>query len=420
MKMFEHIIHHHLVSALERHHLLTPSQSGFRIKRSTVTLLTEAVYDWSLCLEQRNTVHCLLLDFAKAFDSVPHERLLLKLSSLGINGQVLSWLRSFLTSRKQRVVINGVLSDWANVTSGVPQGTVLGPLLLLLYVNDLDSIIKNSTIKLLLMMCYFMQECCALQDELHAISNWAKHWQLNLKIGKCKALAITNKRRPVKFSYYINGQPILWNNPVKYLSLLVDGKLTWSKHCRYAISKATKSLNCRHCSIFGCSREAKCAAYKTIVRPTVEYAAVAWCPHYNCDTKLIESLQNRAARWICGSYWSPPTNSWTTSSNDCCSQLNLPTLQSRHQYLSILSSVIFTIIIPPSISAITVISTVFLLPEVIICHYVHLNQPLTLGDVPFLLILSFGGSLSLYTSLMIPTASLFGILCTILFVLMIR
>ena len=160
-------------------------------------------------------------------------------------------LRAMFTSqikargRKQKVVINGVFSDWANVTSGVP---VLGPFLFLLYVNDLDSIIKNSTIKLfaddvlLYAPANTQQECCALQDDLHAISDWANHWQLNLNIGKCEALAITNKWRPVKFSYYINGQPILWNNPVKYLGLLVDGKLTWSKHCRYAINKAIKSL----------------------------------------------------------------------------------------------------------------------------------------------------------------------------------
>ena len=82
MKVFECIIHRHLASALEHHHLLSPSQSGFRNKRSTVTLLTEAVDDWSLGLEQQSTIHCMLLDFSKAFDSVPHERLLLKLSSL--------------------------------------------------------------------------------------------------------------------------------------------------------------------------------------------------------------------------------------------------------------------------------------------------------------------------------------------------
>ena len=169
---------------------------------------------------------------------------------------------------------------------------------------------------------------------MHAISNWANCWQLNLNIGKCEALAITNKQKPVKFSYYINGQSISWNNSVKYLGLLVDGKLNWSKQCRYAVSKANKFLNCLHHSMFGCRREAKYAAYKTIVWPTLEYTAVVWCPHYICDTKMIESLQNRAVRWICGSCWSPPTNSWTIPSNDCCSQLNLPTLQSRHQYLS--------------------------------------------------------------------------------------
>jgi hypothetical protein len=90
MKVFERIIHSHLVSVLERHHLISPSQSCFRRKRSTVTVLAEAVDDWSLCLEKRSTMHCLLLDFAKAFDSVPHEHLLLKLSSLGIHGNMLA------------------------------------------------------------------------------------------------------------------------------------------------------------------------------------------------------------------------------------------------------------------------------------------------------------------------------------------
>ena len=280
-----------------------------------------------MCLEQRGTVHCLLLDFAKAFDSVPHERLLLKLRSLGICGNLLKWLRFFLTQRKQRVVINGAYSDWVDVTSGVPQGTVLGPLLFLLYVNDLDSVVKYSTIKLFAddVLLYApvssIKDCSALQDDLAA--------------NKCEALAITNKRIPLTYTYRIDQHPISWRDSVKYLGLHVHSKLSWSKHCKSIISKATRSLNCLRSSMFRCSCEAKYVAYRALVHPILEYAAVVWCPHATGDIKSLESLQGWAARWICGSRWSPTTSSWTVSTRDCCSQLYLSTLQSRRQYLSV-------------------------------------------------------------------------------------
>ena len=214
-------------------------------KTSTVTLLTEATDDWSQCLEQRSAVHCLLLDFAKAFDSVPHERLLIKLNSLGIRGEILTWLRFFLTERKQRVVINGTFSDWASVTSGVPQGS---PLLFLLDVNDLDSVVKHSTIKLFVddVLLYAevntTKDCLALQDDLSAV---VTRWQLKLNSAKCEALMITNKRKPIPFIYRINQRPISWCSPVKYLGLLVDTKLSWSKHCKFVVGKGIRSLNCR-------------------------------------------------------------------------------------------------------------------------------------------------------------------------------
>ena len=208
-KVFERILFRHLVSALESHHLLSPSQFGFRAGRSTVSLLVDAVDDWSLCLEQHGTVHCLLLDFAKAFDSVPHERLLLKLSSLGIHGCTLQWLRFFLTQKKQRVVINGVSSDWADVISGVPQGSVLGPLLFVLYINDLESVVKRSVVKLfaddvlLYASVHSPADCSALQDDLAAILHWTNRWQLRLNPSKCEALAITNKRNQLTYTYHI-------------------------------------------------------------------------------------------------------------------------------------------------------------------------------------------------------------------------
>ena len=153
-----------------------------------------------------------MLEFAKAFDSVPHERLLY---SMGIHGDVLQWLRFFLIKRKQRVVINGMHSDWANVNSGVPQGSVLGPLLFILYVNDLDSVVKNSTIKLFAddVLLYApvctIKDCSTLQDDLTAVAQWANCWQLKLNPCKCEALAITNKCNPaLKFIYHINQEPI--------------------------------------------------------------------------------------------------------------------------------------------------------------------------------------------------------------------
>ena len=294
IKVFERILHRYLVSALENHHLLSSSQFGFRAKRSTISLLVDAVDDWSLCLEQRGTVHCLLLDFAKAFDSILHERLLLKLSSLGIRCNLHKWLRFFLTQRKQRVVINGAYSDWVDVTSGVPQGTVLGPLLFLLYVNDLDSVVKYSTIKLFAddVLLYApvssIKDCSALQDDLAAIFHWTTRWQLRLNPNKCEALAMTNKRISLTYTYRIDQHPISWCDSVKYLGLHVHSKLSWSKHWTI-IFKATRSLNCLRCSMFRCSREAKYIAYRALVCPILEYAAVVWCPHATGDIKLYEN-----------------------------------------------------------------------------------------------------------------------------------
>ena len=148
-------------------------------------------------------------------------------------------------------------------------------------------------------------------------------------------MAITNKRHPVNYTYYIYQKAIDWRNVVRYLGVYIDSKLNWSGHCQIVSSKATKALNCLRLSKFGCSSEAKCKAYKAIVQPILEYASIIWFPHTAKEIKKLESIQNRAARWACGIHWLPDTLHWSVPTSDCILKLHLPTLEARRQYLSI-------------------------------------------------------------------------------------
>jgi len=142
--------------------------------------------------------HVIFLDFAKAFNSVPHERLLLKLDHIGVRRDLYSWIRAFLTNQQQRVVCNGYLSAWSHVTLGVPQGSILGPTLFLVYVNDTaDNLV--SPVRLFADDCAIYRQvsvsadCTTLQGDLSRLYSWIQKWQLPLNPSKCKAICISNK-----------------------------------------------------------------------------------------------------------------------------------------------------------------------------------------------------------------------------------
>ena len=173
------------MSHFDKFSILTDKQHGFRSKHSCESQLILTIHDLAKCLDKKSQIDMAIMDFSKAFDSVPHNRLLFKLTRLGIKNQTHRWISNFLKHRAQRVVVGGEHSTWTDVVSGFPQGTVLGPLLFLTYINDLPDNLKSS-VRLFADDCMLYHEIQneidseELQSDLDTLVQWEKDWQLSL------------------------------------------------------------------------------------------------------------------------------------------------------------------------------------------------------------------------------------------------
>ena len=206
-KILESIIKDQLVEYLQKHSIIAPSQHGFTSGRSCLTNLTEFLEFVTNQLDHKTPVDAIYLDFSKAFDKVPHKRVLLKLKGIGIKGQLLEWISDWLSNRSQQVQVKGSLSDWAMVKSGVPQGSVLGPVLFLIYVNDIDEKVTCNISKFaddtkIYASVPDREAARVMQNDLNKMYEWCKDCQVEFNVVKCKVMHFGKTNECIQ--YFIN------------------------------------------------------------------------------------------------------------------------------------------------------------------------------------------------------------------------
>ena len=300
-RCLERIIKKQLLEHLEHNDIINKNQHGFLPKKSCVSNLLETIEDISLLYDKGIATDEIFLDFAKAFDKVPHQRLLYKLHKQGISGNMLCWIESFLSNRYQSVRVRNTLSEKCRVLSGVPQGSVLGPILFLVYINDLPSNIL-ANIKLfaddskLYKGIKHISDAEKLQDDLDTLYEWTQVWGMKFNSSKCHV--IHHRKNNPKYIYHLNGHLIHPSKCEKDLGVLISDTLQPREHIIKCVKKANKILAMiRHTFTYK-TRETILPAYKSLIRPMLEYCQEIWQPHLAKDIDLIESVQRRATKLI--------------------------------------------------------------------------------------------------------------------------
>ena len=297
IKIFERVMRKRLVDHIENNNLLSNQQHGFRQKRNCLTQLIHHIEDILHTLENDANADVIYLDFSKAFDKVDHRLLLQKLSRMGIHGKLLSWITAFLSNRKQCVLVKGTKSRPILVISGVPQGTVLGPLLFIVFINDITEVVKHSHIKIfaddskLQGNIKSLEDKANLQEDLNAVVKWAKDNNMELNEKKFELLH-HGYNEPLKEDYTLpSGKTITSSYTVKDLGIYINDKLSWSDHYYNMIKEAKKYAGWILRTFTSRSKKVILLLYGSFVRSRLEYSCPLWVPYTKKDIMNIEAVQ---------------------------------------------------------------------------------------------------------------------------------
>ncbi len=330
-RIMEKLIKEAIVDHFLTNNLFSPDQYGFRQFRSCLLQLLEALEDWTSYLDKGDHIDVIYFDFSKAFDSVSHKLLLTKLKEYGITGKLYDWIANFLKNRRQRVVLNGCKSDWVKVTSGVPQGSVLGPLLFLIFVNDLPRHTNFCKIKMfaddIKLYSKAKDNHARIQYDISKVCDWSKKWHLPLNSQKCKELRLGISKDSAE-AYILSSRDDTETNisrveEMKDLGVVMDSKLKFDQHIAEISKKATGVLASIKRTLTYIDRNVFVGLYKSLVRPLLETSVSVWNPYMVKHIKQLEAVQRRATKLV--------RDIRQLSYNKRLQALKLPTLQYRRK-----------------------------------------------------------------------------------------
>ena len=336
-KVLERHVHSLLTEHLSPDHPLSQDQWGFQAKRSTTLALLRVTNDWLQSLDSGMEVCAAFFDIRKAFDTVPHRNLISKLKSLHLHPAITRWICNYLTGHYQRVIVDGAISQSIPVISGVPQGSVLGPLLFLIYIDSVSHLEISQGTKMVLyaddMLVYKDIHSCEgytdLQNDINQIYNWSVENSLSFNPSKCKQMVISRKRRPLPHASLQLGNTTLERvYKYMYLGVTITAELCWSEHIHTKCSKAKKLVGLLH-RRFQSNTDPTMLfnLYIALIRPHLEYACEVWNPHLQKDKTKLEQVQKFGLR-MC-------TKKWNADYGYLLTLFDIPPLEHRRLCLSL-------------------------------------------------------------------------------------
>ena len=330
-KILESLIKDKLMEHLIQNKLIKDTQHGFIPGKSCATNLTLFMDTVTKATDEGKAVDIIYLDFAKAFDKVPHQRLLTKLRAKGVDAQTVKWIESWLSNRTQNVNIQGEKSGSCDVDSGVPQGTVLGPILFTVYIDDLEVEVTRRLLEVLILK--FADDTKGakvienagdrdkLQEALDCLCNWAEKWGMEFNVAKCKVMHVG--RNNPEYDYTMRGVKLGKTEEEKDIGVTITKNLKPSVQCEKAAGRAASVLNQIRRNFHYRDRHTFVRLYKQYVRPHLEFASPSWSPWLTGDIERLEKVQEKAVKMVAGLK--------SKIYSERCIELGLETLEERRK-----------------------------------------------------------------------------------------